>query len=523
MDFRRKKIYYGPIADVVPSTGIFDMYPVGFLSISSYLLKHGFKVGILNLAAAMIMNPRLDVEKLLKGIYADVYAIDLHWAIHCQGALRVAKMIKKLHPSSVVVLGGFTSTIYWKEILEKHHYIDYVLLGDSGEEPLKQLLEALDREKTNIDGIPNVAYRSAVGTPKTTGIRHVPNLLDSYTIDYRLVLKHVINSRINPLYTVPFALFLKEPIAGIIPYKGCNRNCATCGGSAYTYAKYYGRRRIGYKTPKAVACEIESLIEHMKIPVFILNDIFVLGHKWVESLAREVRERGIDTKFFFEVFKPLNSVETRLLASIPGASVVEISPETHDENLRTRFGKPYTNNELEKFLENAIKAGFERVDVYFMIGIPFQTWDSCIETTTYAIKLAKQYSPKLKVFIAPMAPFLDPGSIAFENPDKYGYRLKATTLEGHVKLVESSKTWIDITNYEHLYMPGKILASAVYSSIAALQARRLIVGGEGFGHEGISLKDLFESKHVLKTASWKLRLKLLTSLTGYFVKRMLRW
>ena len=519
MDFRRKRIYYGPIADVVPSTGVFDMYPIGFLSIASYLLRHGFKVGILNLAASMIVNPRLDVEKLLKSIYASVYAIDLHWAVHCQGALKVAKMVKELHPNSIVVLGGFTSTIYWREILEKFHYVDYVVLGDSGEEPLKQLLESLDRGKASVEGIPNIAYRSSTGTPRTTGIKHVPSLLDLYTIDYKLVLKHVVNSQVNPLYTVPFALFLKNPIAGVIPYKGCSRNCVTCGGSAYTYAKYYGRKRVGYKTAKAVAYEIESLIEHMKIPVFILNDIFALGYKWVENLAREVRERGIDTKFFFEIFRPLNSFEVKLLASIPGASVVEISPETHDENLRAKFGKPYTNSELENFVGKAVEAGFERVDIYFMIGIPFQTWDSCIETAIYAVKLAKQYNPKLKVFIAPMTPFLDPGSIAFDNPDRYGYRLKATTLEEHVKLVENSKTWIDMTNYEHLYMPREILASAVYTSTTLLKVRGLISGGEGFGHEGVSPEELYRSKCLLKTTSWKLKLKLITTLIKHVITR----
>jgi hypothetical protein len=34
-------------------------------------------------------------------------------------------------------------------------------------------------------------------------------------------------------------------------------------------------------------------------------------------------------------------------------------------------------------------------------------------------------------FISPLAPFVDPGSRAFEEPEKHGYKLFARTLEEH--------------------------------------------------------------------------------------------
>ncbi len=40
-DFRKKASMYGPISDVVPSTPIFEMYPIGFMTIANYLKKHG--------------------------------------------------------------------------------------------------------------------------------------------------------------------------------------------------------------------------------------------------------------------------------------------------------------------------------------------------------------------------------------------------------------------------------------------------------------------------------------------------
>ncbi len=42
-DFRKRPIKLGPISDVIPSTPIFEMYPVGFASISEYLERNGFR------------------------------------------------------------------------------------------------------------------------------------------------------------------------------------------------------------------------------------------------------------------------------------------------------------------------------------------------------------------------------------------------------------------------------------------------------------------------------------------------
>ena len=36
-DFRKKTIIYGPISDVIPSSPVFEMYPIGFMTISAHL------------------------------------------------------------------------------------------------------------------------------------------------------------------------------------------------------------------------------------------------------------------------------------------------------------------------------------------------------------------------------------------------------------------------------------------------------------------------------------------------------
>ena len=58
-DFRKRPGIYGPISDVVPSTPIFEMYPIGFTSLSEYLERHGLKVRIINVALKMIKDDQI--------------------------------------------------------------------------------------------------------------------------------------------------------------------------------------------------------------------------------------------------------------------------------------------------------------------------------------------------------------------------------------------------------------------------------------------------------------------------------
>ena len=42
-DFRQKSILYGPVSDLVPSTPVFEMYPIGLTTIAEYLERHGLQ------------------------------------------------------------------------------------------------------------------------------------------------------------------------------------------------------------------------------------------------------------------------------------------------------------------------------------------------------------------------------------------------------------------------------------------------------------------------------------------------
>ena len=81
-DFRKRALLFGPISDVVPSTPVFEMYPVGFSSIAECLEKNGIGVRIINLAYRMLQNRKFDAEKMIRKLKPVAFGIDLHWLVN---------------------------------------------------------------------------------------------------------------------------------------------------------------------------------------------------------------------------------------------------------------------------------------------------------------------------------------------------------------------------------------------------------------------------------------------------------
>ena len=127
----------GPIADAVPSTEEFEMYPAGMTSIASYLAKNHYNVRIVNLAYRMLKDPHFDVEARIQALNSTVFGLDLHWLPHANGALAIAEMTKRLHPEGYILLGGLSSSYYHEELI-RYPFVDFIIRGDSTEEPVRQ-------------------------------------------------------------------------------------------------------------------------------------------------------------------------------------------------------------------------------------------------------------------------------------------------------------------------------------------------------------------------------------------------
>jgi B12-binding domain/radical SAM domain protein len=462
-DFRKRPGIHGPISDVVPSTPIFEMYPIGFTSLSEYLERYGLKVRIINVAMKMLKDERFDVERLIQKNKPVAFGIDLHWMAHVQGALALAEIIKRLHPDIPVILGGLSATYYHEEILNLYPFIDFVMRGDSTEKPLLQLLQTI-KKGGDFKTIPNLTYRDGRHGIQANLLTHVPENLDEITIDYRHIMKKVVRY-IDPTGYQPFIDWYTYPVTAVFTCRGCIYSCKTCGGSAKTFRTMANRRKPAYRNPKLLAQDIFNISDHLHAPVMIIGDIFQAGEEYGFAFLQEMKKRSINNHIAFEFFVPPSRSQLERIATSISNFNIEISPESHDEEVRGAFGRPYNNESLERMLGDAIDLGSKRIDLFFMTGLPKQTYPSVLETVDYCRSLLERFRSynKLFPFISPLAPFLDPGSTVFETPEKYGYRLLCRTVEEH-RQASLAPSWKYILNYETEWMNRDEIVYSTYEA-----------------------------------------------------------
>jgi B12-binding domain/radical SAM domain protein len=465
-DFRHRSILYGPISDVIPSTPVFEMYPVGFITLSNYLTSKGLNVRIINLAMKMLKSHSFDPYTYLARFKPRMFGLDLHWLPHVQGVVEVARLLKRLHPEIPIVLGGLSSSYFHREILENYPEIDYVIRGDCAEEPLAELVEAV-KQGGDLSDIPNLSYRR--GSCIIEGeISHVPDNLNKFPLDYRHMIRQATVHRDITSY-FPFRKWFLYPITAVLTCKGCLYNCAGCGGSAYAYKRVANRHQIAFKDPAVIAAEVASITTYLRGPIFFLGDILQGGEDYFNRIMDTLRPMKIRNEVMVEFFAPPSRAVLEVLASTFPKFNIEISPESQDLSVRKAFGRPFDNTSLERFVQDADDVGCRRLDLFFMTGLPKQTSQSVLGTVDYCRDLLSCVRGKMRVvpFISPLAPFVDPGSLAFENPESFGYKLRFRSLEEHRKAM-LAPNWKEMLNYETVTMDRDEIAQSTYEAAIGL-------------------------------------------------------
>jgi B12-binding domain/radical SAM domain protein len=471
-DFRKKTILYGPVSDLIPPSYVFEMYPIGLTSIAEYLGRAGYRVRIVNLAVRMLRDRKFDAEAFIKRLKAPIFGIDLHWMLHCHGSIEVAKIVKKWHPESKVIFGGFSSTYFYKELLQ-YPEIDYVLRGDSTEEPFRQLMDCL-RNKGELGEIPNLAWKDSQGKINENPFSHIPTDLSDVMVNhYGNVVRSVIKYRDLISYT-PVKDWLRYPITAVLTCRGCTQNCVICGGSAAAFKKCYNRQKPVFRPPEAVVRDIRQISRFSNGPIFILGDLRQAGEDYAIQVLSLLQKNRVSNQFILELFYPASKDFLRQMSLACPGFCLEISPESHDPEIRRVIGRPYSSQELEQTLGDALDVGCRRLDVFFMIGLPRQTPKSVMDTIDYCDHLLDKFKgdKRLSLFTSPLAPFLDPGSLGFEHPERYGYHILFRKLEEYRQAL-ASPSWKYSLNYETDWMTRQQIVDTSYEAILRLNQLRV--------------------------------------------------
>lgn len=472
-DFRKKSILYGPISDLIPSSPVFEMYPLGFLTITNYLETRGIKVRIVNLALRMINDRKFDVPAYLSKLKPKAFGIDLHWLPHAHGSIEIARILKESHPDIPIIFGGMSATYFHQELI-RYPQVDFILRGDSVEPPLHDLLVRLGSQRP-LTQVANLTWKEQ-GEVRVNPTSFVPADASYVDLAPEKVIKMVFRHR-DLQSVLPFNGWWKNPITAVFTVKGCVHHCMTCGSSCEACEQLNVRMKPAFRSPENLVKNIVDISRISRGPIFLVGDLYQAGAEYAQRTLTLLRRVGIKNEIVFEVFGMPQPGYLKEIDEAVNNWSLELSPESHDEEIRRLQDANvfYHNTEIEAVITEALSLRCHRIDVFFMIGLPQQTRSSVMQTIRYCEQLFKNSDQRLSCFISPMGPFLDPGSRCFEHPQACGYRLFAQTLEEHRQLL-LQPSWKQILNYETRWMSRDDLVAVTYDAAEALNALKLLHG-----------------------------------------------
>ena len=475
-DFRDEVIIQGPLADVIPSTTEFEMYPIGLTSIASYLEANNYNVRLVNLAYRMLKEPTYDVEHRISTLNAPVFGIDLHWLPHANGALGIAELVKRLHPESKVLLGGLSASYFHEEIMT-NPAVDFVIRGDSTEEPCRQLLQAL-RLGTPLDDVENLTWRRDDETVVVNPLTFVPEDLDWIDVPAYDFMLHAVFKYRSFRDFLPYLEWLRYPSTMLLNSRGCTFDCAICGGSRSAYEVVVGRKRAGMRSPEKLVADARLISTFSRAPIFLVHDPRVGGIARSKRFFELFGASGVRNELVIETFFPADRKFFTMVDDATAAWSLQITIESSDPQIRKVNGKfAVSNVAVERTLEAALDAGCQKLDLFFMVGLSGQTPEKALETVDYCRHLVERFGAdkRLQFYVAPLGPFLDPGSRAFEHPEELGFHPRFTTLAEHRQAL-LGPTWQDMLSFDTDWMSRDEIVSTTYQVGGQLNDLKLEAG-----------------------------------------------
>lgn len=289
-----------------------------------------------------------------------------------KNALEYAKLMKKLLPNSLTVIGGPHTTFMPTETLKACPSLDAVVVGE-GEETMIELAHEGSNER--LSEIKGIAYRDRNNNNiKINPPRPLIKDLDSIPFPAR--------------HLVPFESYktTQEKSSDMITSRGCIFSCKYCSSSLIMGRKFRTR------SPENVVDEIEHLIEKYKLEnIAFMDDTFMLNRRRANAIADEIQNRGLDIGFVAS--SRVDMVNQKLLEKLKksGLTTLYYGVESGSQRILDLMKKGITLKQAEDAVKSAKNAGLE-VLTSFILGFPGETREEMDKTIDFSIKLNADYS-----------------------------------------------------------------------------------------------------------------------------------
>lgn len=378
--------------------------------------------------------------------------------------IELAKVIRKNHPGSVIVVGGAHPSGAPQDTL-KHPEFDYIILSE-GEDTFITLCEAIrtgDLEKiTTMDGI---AYRDDRGEIKVKPKVNFIQDLDSMPFPARHLIPHSRYSELHEGHGPTQAIYTT-----MLTSRGCPFKCTFCTPELWNF-KYRVR------SAQSVVDEMEHCYKHYGVTEFHIEDENLTVNKArLLEICNEIIRRNLKITWQTPNGIRASVTDWEMLRAMKdsGCYHITVAPESGSPRVLKDIIKKTQNLEsVTTVVERASKLGI-KVAAYMMLGLPGEKVEDVELSIEYMRTLAKVGLDEVAfgVFV-PL-----PGSHLYRELQKEG-KLPATWEEfSSATDLSKVKSWSEFMTDDQvkvlrdkgyrafyltklLYRPGKVFGSVL--------------------------------------------------------------
>lgn len=401
------------------------VFPIGVAYLASTLEKADIEVSIEDQVATGDSTEML--LKKIKTYHPQVIGISCLTAT-LSAIAKLVKSIKDYFPGIKIIQGNIHATMFSEGIL-KSNLADVVVRGE-GEETILEVVEALkdNRNFKNIKGISFKINGEIINNTSRDLIADLDKL--PYPAWHLLDLN----------------LYLRQPMLGsynrvlmpILGSRGCPYHCIFCSQD-----KMYDRPR--YRKTAQIINEIEHNMCKYNVNGFVFMDAFFpFSVKHGLEFCQALQKRKLDKKIRWMAENRVDKVSYDLLVEMgkTGCELMMYGFEVGNQQVLDSLNKKTTILQAKEAMRATKKAGINTLGL-FVLGVPGETKETCIET----IKFAKELDCDIVKFniATPL-----PGSKFFEDSIKNNPKVLGLTDRFH-----AWADWADSSG-EIIYAPERM-------------------------------------------------------------------
>lgn len=314
-----------------------------------------------------------EIVEVLKQFSPDIIGVTCNFTTYSKDALNLAEIAKKVHPNSIVVMGGAHASLSPWEQMMKNKFIDILVRGE-GEITFLEIAKRF-KAKKSFDKVRGTIVRKGKNIIVNPPRELIKNL-DSLALPARELLDMEYYLRQSDIY----GHTKKNRVATIITSRGCPYNCVFC-----CVKSLWGRKWRAFSAEKVVK-EIKQLIERFGVnEIFIYDDNFIVDKKRIVNICKLI----IKNKFKIAITIPqglhINLIDFEILKALKEAGMYRIALpiETGCEKTANFIHKKFDKNDVNKKIEICHKLGLW-TSGNFIIGFPYETKEDINKTIKFA-------------------------------------------------------------------------------------------------------------------------------------------